>query len=336
MLIAVFLLKYIATWITMIVSLIVLLGASELAYGFLLSGLAGRRNTGIIDQIRSAATSLMISPVLLPDCASRHVVLAMPVLAVAGLFPVCSSISFFTFSNLIDNGGDILQIIHFVILSQTFALAAIYAIGTEYASHSASRLAGEFIKLLAVLTAAFASFAIYFTALGVQGNPFSLDVYSLSLHLKSLNVPGYIAIVIFVFLALYYSSGREEYDSGDIFSEIPLREFNGFPRGMLQIWAAFKAFLTVTLITHIFFPWFLFKEAENGNESFWTHVLAFALFWLTVIVVRVFGAMFSRNVRSYLEKKIPGMALSLFFIALTAVAVGIIYYEAYLVSLEAY
>lgn len=329
------LLKYITTWITMAITIIILLSISEIAYGYLLSRFTKGTEAGIVNPVRSIF-SLLLTRILLPSCASKRFALIMPILAIAALLPVCSSISFFTFSPLIDNGGDILQILHFTILSEVFAMIAVYAIGTEYSSRSAGRMVAEFSKLIVVLVAAFASFALYFTALGAHSNPFSLDAFLTSLHLKTLRFSGHAAIAIFVFLALCYSSYCEECESSEILKELPLREYSGLPRALLQIWAAFKAFLIATLITHIFFPWFLFYESESGAFAFWMRLLAFILFWLTVIIVRTFGVMLCHNVRIYLERKLPRAITMLFLFLLIGVAVGIIYYEAYLAAMEAF
>lgn len=331
-----FLLKYITNWITMAAAVIFLLALSEAVYGSLLVNWTGGGRALLSHPIRSAAASIA-SPLVLPDRASEYIALWAPVLAIAALFPACSSISFFTFSPLIDNGGDILQILHFVILSEFFALTAIYALGTEYAFRCAGRLAGEFVKLLVTLTASFASFALYFSALGAQGGLFSLNIYSLSLHLKSLNIPGYFAVAAFVFLSLSHSAHCEECAAGDIFTELPQSEYNGPPRALLQVWAAFKAFLTATLITHILFPWFVFKESDLfAMNSFLTELFPFTLFWVTVIIVRTFGVMLCHSVRRFIEKKLGVALAAVFMLILLAAAMGIIYHEAYLIALEAY
>lgn len=333
--ISVVLLKYITTWVTMVTTIIVLLSMSEVAYEYLLTRLAGREADGFANSVKSVF-SLLMSPIRLPDCASPRVAIIMPVLAIAAFLPVCSSISFITFSPLLDNGGDILQIIHFTILSEVFAMTAVYALGTERASHTASRMTAEFAKLAVILTAAFASFALYFTALGIQGNPFSLDVFSPLMHWRSLDLAGRVSVAVFVFLALCHTSHRDESESGEIFSELPLREYCGLPRALLQIWAALKSFLIATLITHIFFPWFYFSESETGADTFWAQLFGFMLFWLTVIITRTFGVMLCRNTRMYLEKKLPQPAVLLVFLLLLCTAVGIIYYEAYVTTLETF
>lgn len=332
----IFLLKYMTTWVSMTAAVVVLLMLSEAAYGFLLMRFTGRDCAEIVHPLRSIAVSV-VSPVLLPACACKPIAIIMPMLAVAALFPVCSSLPFFTFSPLIDNGADMLQIIHFTILSEVFAVIAIYSLGTEYAFRSATRQFSEFIKLLVVLVAAFSSFAVYFAALGVQGNPFSLDVYTLSLQFKSLGWLGRAAAAVFVFLAFWYSPRCEESETGDVLTGLPLGEYSGIQRAILQIWAAFKAFIIATLVTHIFFPWFLFKESEKlVAGSYTAQAVTFTAFALTVILVRVFGVMICRNIRSLVEKKLPAQVVTLLIMLLIGIAMGVIYHEAYLTALEAY
>lgn len=327
-------LGYVTSWIMMTIAVIVLLVISEAAHSFLLvrftkSGAPGAHPIKLI--ISSAA-----SPTLLPACAYRPVALIMPVLAIAALFPVCASISLFTFSHLIP-GGDVLQILYFMILSEVCAITALYALGTKQAFHSATKLSRESAKLFCALTAAFVSFAVYFTSLGVQGNIFGLDVFSLSLQLKSMRILGHVSSVVFVFLALSYSSYWEELGAGDFFSELPASEYNGPQRAMLLIWTSFKAFLTAMLVTHIFFPWFLFRDADGSQAgTFWLQALGFVLFWLTAIAVRAFGVMFCRKLRTMLEKKMSASGAAFLLLMLAGAAMGILYYESYIMSLVAY
>lgn len=329
-----FILGYLTSWIIMTIAAIVLLVISEATHSFLLSRFAksGAQGAHPIKLIISSAAS----PTLLPACAYKYASLIMPVLAIAALFPVCASISLFTFSDLIP-GGDVLQILHFMILSEVCAVTALYALGTKQAFHSATKLARESSKLFCALAAAFVSFAVYFTALGVQGNIFGLDIFSLSLQLKSMRILGHVSSAIFVFLALSYSSYWEEQGDGDFFSGLPASEYNGPQRAMLLIWTSFKAFLTAMLVTHIFFPWFLFKDADGVQAgTFWLQALGFGLFWLTAIAVRAFGVTFCRKLRTMLEKKTSASGAAFLMLMLACVAMGILYYESYITSLEAF
>lgn len=318
----------------MAIAVTALLAISEAAHSFLLMRFS--KNGASQEPPSKLIIQAVSSPIRLPGCASRSISLMMPLFAIASLFPVFASISLFTFSPLIP-GGDILQILHFMLLSEVCALTALYALGTKHAFYSAGKQAAESIKLSCILAAAFSSLAVFFTSLGVHANSFGLNVFTLSLQLKSMGIFGLMSLVVLVFLALSHSSYWEGHGGGGGFSELPVSEYNGPQRAMLQMWTSFKAFLIAMLVTHIFFPWYLFSDSDSSQAgTFWLQALGFILFWLTAIAARVFGVMLCRKARSMLEKKMSPAGAGLFMLLLATMAVGIIYYEAHTISLEAY
>lgn len=328
-----FLFRYLVGWIIMTAAVAIVLAVSEAAHGFF-SALLIRADGRSIPSVKLIAAAAM-SPVTLPTGASSFVALIAPVLALAAILPVCVSVVFLNFLPMAGGGGDILQILHFMILSGVCATTAIYALGTEYAARGAARIAGEFIKLTIILTAAFVSFAMLFVSLGVEGNNFHLNVFMLSLQLRSSGIFGYAAIVIFVFLALSHLSYLEAGDSGVFFNELPLNEYNGLQRAMMQIWMSLNAFLTAMLVTHIFFPWTIFREMESTFlNPLWIKMLGFAFFWLTAVLVRTLGVMICRRIRTYIEKRMRAAAVASLTLLLIVSAMGMIYYETYSAVLE--
>lgn len=330
----VFLFKYLAGWALLSAAAVLLLAASETAHSFLLAFFPGScgRSASSVKLIAASAAS----PIFIPSGASKFAALIGPVLALAALLPACVNICFLNFLPNANEDGDILQILHFMVLSGVCATTAVYALGAGYASRCAVRITGEFMKLAVILAAAFISFAMLFVSLGAEGNIFSLNVFILSSQLRTLSIFGYAAIAIFVFLALSRLSYWEVSEPDAFLRELPLNEYNGPQRAMVQVWMALNAFLTAVLVTHIFFPWFLFREAEVTSLSpFWSEVLGFALFWPTAILVRTFGVMVCRSVWRNIEKRMPAAASVLLTLLLMAAAMGMIYYEAYSAILEA-
>lgn len=325
----VFLFKYLVGWLLLCAAAVILLTASEAAHSFLSSFFFGTGGKSVSSVKLIAASAA--SPIFMPSEASKFAALIGPVLALAAILPVCISICFFNFLPNVNEGGDILQTIHFMVLSGVCVTTAIYALGAGYAPRCAVRVAGEFIKLALILAAAFISFGMLFVSLGTEGNIFHLDVFMLSLQLRSLSVFGYAAIAIFVFLALSRLAYWDVREPDSFLSELPLSEYNGSQRAMIQIWTAIIAFLTAVLVTHLFFPWFfLFQDAEVTTlGSFWGGVLGFALFWPTVILVRTFGVIICRKVWGGIEKRMPATASLFLMLLLLAAAMGMIYYEAY-------
>lgn len=321
--------EYLVAWAAMTAVIVTLLTMSEVLYGFFLFLAGGSGgNTHPFTSIAASASA----PIVLSENASRRSALLLPILALAALFPACASISFLTFSPLIDNGGDLLQILLFVVLSEVFAAAAICAQGTKRAQRCASRLFCESVRLMIVMMAAFSSLAIYFSSLGAQGNLYSLTTYYGSLHLKYLDVRVLAAIAVLVVLALSHMSVSDEGGSDGVFSEMPPTEYDGIQRAMLQIWIAFKSFLAAMLITQIFFPWFLI-----GDSSFLSaQIQALILFWLAVIATRTFGVMACRKARSFLEAQTSPAFVALMMLCMTCAAVSVIYYEAYKAAADAY
>jgi len=245
--------------------------------------------------------------------------------------------SVLTFSTLIDNGGDVLQILFFMILSEIFVVAAVCAQGTERAFRSAFRLFCEFIRLIFVLVAAFTSLAVYFSALGVQSNPYGLSTYSGLKNLQLISMPGLAAVAVFICLALCHMSASEESRTGDVFAGLPKSEYNGIPRALLQIWLTGMSFLESVLITQLFFPWFVISEAAFIQAyPFLARILTLALFWLTVIIIRTFGIRICGRTRTFLEAKSSPAAVAFLMLLLACAAMGIIWYEAYKAAAEVY
>lgn len=329
------LLGYFSTWLLMIVTLILALLA-EGTQTYLTGRSLGRR--GIVMSflpLRDIFRS-MAMPIGLPDSSVVRMSLYLPCFALAALVPISASIPFFSFVPIMDNGGDMMQIIQFAALSETFAILAVFSLGTPGAVITAIRMIKELVCLIVPMTAAFVSIAFYYSVAGTAGDPFSLNVFTLAQHL-SLAAPFALAgTLIFIFIIFSHIPHSNAGFGCSLLENCELPEFSGVPRSMLQLWSIFRAFLVVALVTHIFFPWSYFKGLNQGfSISWWAQSVNFAAFWSTVLIIRVFGVTLCWKALDILEKPFKNKnAEAWICLMLTALATLLVVYEGIKISME--
>jgi hypothetical protein len=331
------LLKYFFSWLVMFASFFLALLAESI-YIFLSAGGAGSDKRGLhtfMLHMRSFVRSINVKMVL-PESACETAAVYFPGLALAAIIPISASIPLSTLVPILDNGGDMVQILLFGILSEVFALISVYSLGTYGSWITAQRMIKEQISFMLPLMACFASIAAFLAvADGTQGDSFSLNAFAHSLFLNSLHWYGIIGIAIFVFV---------------IFSQIPhstaglgcllletgeLPEYQGCPRVVLQMWSFFRAFTIIALVTHIFFPWGYFKGLNAGfSISWWAQSMNFFGFWLFVVLVRVFGVTLCWKGMRYLEKTFPRVPDFIIVSSLTFAAMLLVICEIVKISME--
>ena len=225
-----------------------------------------------------------VSPVLLPDTARFRLALYGPAFAFAALLPICASIPFCTVVPVLDNGGDLVQIFQFALLSDILAVVSLHSLGTASGREAARARFRDSACMMIVVMSCFASLSWYLEATGVSGDTFSLNTLSLVLRDASVNAGVVAGIILFIFLILGMCGGETGFQRDG-----ELAEYRGAQRAILSLWSVFRTFIIVALVTHIFFPWALFQPsgASAQSISWYMQALNFIMFWIAVIAVRV-------------------------------------------------
>jgi hypothetical protein len=328
-------LGYFSSWVMMLVTLMVALFAEGIhTY---VSGRSLSRRGMIVSllPLRDIFRSMTV-PISIPEASMIRFSIYLPCFALAALIPIAASIPFFSFLPIMDNGGDLIQILQFAALSETLAILAIFSLGTIDARITAERMVREFVKLIVPMIAAFISIAFYYSANGIQGDPFSLNVFTMALHMSSSAPFSHAGTLIFIFVIFSQIPHSDAGFGCSLLENCEIPDFNGAPRSMLQLWSIFRAFLVVALITHIFFPWGYFKGLNAGfSISWWAQAVNFAAFWSTVLVMRLFGVTLCWKVMALLEKMVKiKNSRAWLCIILTTAATLLVVYEGIKISME--
>lgn len=329
------LLGYFSSWVLMLVTLAVALFA-EAIHTFLSSKSLSRRGTVVSFIPLRDIFRFITVPVSLPENAAVRLSIYLPCLALAGLIPIAASIPFFSFVPVMDNGGDLMQILQFALLSETLAILSVLSLGTPAAEATAKRMMNELIGLIVPMMAAFVSIGFYYSASGVQGDPFSLNTFTKAQHMSAsvpFSLTGTLMFIFVIFSRIPHSNAGF---GCSLLENCELPDFNGAPRSTLQLWSIFRAFLVVALVTHIFFPWVFFKGLNAGfSISWWAQSVNFAAFWSTVLLIRVFGVTLCWKVHELLERSIKIKSCGTWlYIILTVTATLLVVYEGIKISME--
>lgn len=327
---------YLSSWLLMLLTIWAALLAEGIHTYLSSKKMQSRRGAAVtMIPLRDIFRS-MTRPISLPEDSAIRLSLYLPPLALAALVPISASIPYFSFVPLMENGGDLMQILQFAIFSETLAIISVYSLGTEGSAITAERMMKELVMLIVPMCAAFVSIAFFYSASGTQGDPFSLNVFTQALHTSASTPAALTGTMIFIFV-IFSQIPHSNVGFGCLLLEnCELPDFSGAPRSMLQLWSILRAFLVVALVTHIFYPWGYFKTLNAEiSISWWAQSLNFVLFWLVVILVRVFGITLCWKMMSLLKKISKKDNFETWLcIILTVAATLLVVYEGIKISVE--
>lgn len=327
--------KYFNAWLLMCFALVAAIMTEKLYLRLAFSVLKKRREGSGAPIVRSLRALFRLE-IGLPGSAAVNIALYCPSLAIASLMTVCASLPFCTFIPIIDNGSDLIQLVHFMLLSEVFALISLYSLGTDTGNEIARGEMRNMLRLLAPLMACCASLASFFTKNGLDSDPFSLNSFSIAGDFASMSGWGIGGILLFVFVILSQIPHRSIAAGSGLFRQGESPEFEGAPRGMLQIWSTFRAFIVISLVTYILFPADLITTLSEGLGISWRgQALNFIVFWLAVVSARLFLVPVCWIAVEFIESKIPKPVRGSLVPILTVIAMTLLWYEGILLSQEA-
>jgi len=329
--------KYFFSWLVMCSSLLLALMAENI-YILLFPG-SIKSDKGHIHALTAhfrAFVRSMNMKTTLPDSACELTSVYFPGLALAAIMPIFASIPLSTLVPILDNGGDMVQILLFGILSEAFALIAVFSLGTHGSWITGRRMVKECISFMLPLMACFASIAAFLSVLDTtQGDSFSLNAFAHPAFTGSLHWYGIIGIAVFIFVIFSRIPHSAEGQGSVLFESGELPEYQGAQRVVLQIWSILRAFTIIALVSHIFFPWGYFKSLNAGfSISWWAQAINFFAFWFFVVLVRVFAVTLCWKGMSSLEnyfRRVPGFII---VSLLTLAAMALIICEIIKISME--
>ena len=230
-------------------------------------------------------SSLYREKILLPDTAVT-LLLYGPILAFAALLPVCAAIPFFTFTPILSNGADLLQIIQFFLLSDVLMVIVFYSLSSPASSLRARKQISNTVRLVMSVVLFFVMLAAYADVVGSVSDVFSISTLS-SAIVSAASLPLYLGVVLFLFV-IFSQLPHSEDCSVVLLDADELPEFRGLPRFLSEIWSLFRSFVIVALVVNIIFPTSSFTAGPAVKSVPWLSQIAlFVSFWFTAIIMRV-------------------------------------------------
>lgn len=294
------------------------------------------KKTGRGDISAVSFSKMFRTAVILPKSARRGAALYCPVLALAAQMTVCACLPICTYIPIIDNGADVVQLLLFMLLSEVFVMIALCSVGTEEALEIARREMRDMVRLFFPFMAICSSIAAYLIKNGLETDPFSFNSFSLFGQMRSMSWPGVSSVALFAFVVLSQipQKGRE---SGTLlFRDGELPEYNGAPRGVLQIWSVVRSFLAIAVIVYIVFPSDLMTTfGESAAIAWGGQAVNFVIFWLSAAAARLCAAPLCRAGMEAAKQRLPEFVRCCLPYALTVIALLLLWYEGLLLSVEA-
>ena len=272
----------------------------------------------------------------LPESAAITIALYAPALAFAAIAVACASLPFCSFIPMVDNGADVLQVIQTFLLSEVFAVAALYALGTDYGNRAAREEMRSAVELYVPFMAFCASSATFLIKNGLDTDPFSLYSFSSAVSFKSISWFGSAGILLFVFLVLSRIPHKRISTGCAIFIGGEAPGFVGAPRGMLQTWAIFRSFIIIAIITYSLFPADYLGSISDSLAISWRgQALNFFVFWAAAAAMRLFAVPICWIAYGFAERTLPVRLRPLLLPLLVVIAMALIWFETIILSQEA-
>ncbi|OUO93002.1 hypothetical protein [Cloacibacillus sp. An23] len=307
---------------------------SEKIYFRFFAALAKRSGAADVPSVSFAG--FFRRPAVLPGGARSNAPLYCPVPAFAALMTVWACLPVCTYIPIIDNGADMVQLAQFMLLSEVFVLISLYSTGSGEALETVRAEMKNMIRFLLPFMAACASIAAYLIKNGLDSDPFSFNSFSLFGQMRSMSWPGVAGVVIFVIAVLSQTPQRGAESGTLLLKEDELPDYDGAPRGILQVWSVLRAFIVIAAVTYIVFPSDLMGTfGESAAISWRGQAVNFVVFWISVGLMRICAVPLCRLILSLLERPLPAYARGCVVYLLSVCAVLLLWYEGILLSMEA-
>ena len=328
----IFLVEYFLAWLFIGVALGIAVAAEAVSF-LLFAGSCNQRGrlAGLSLPI-SKLLSLYREKIMLPDGAVM-LILYGPILAFAALLPVCAAIPFFTFTPILSNGADLLQIIQFFLLSDILMIIVFYSLSSPAASLRARKQISNTICLVMSVVLFFVMLAAYADVVGSVSDVFSISTLSIVIT-SAASLPLYCGIGLFLFV-IFSQLPHSKDCSVMLLDADELPGFRGLPRFVSEMWSIFRSFIIVALVVNIVFPTSAVSVGSTVKSAPWmSQVALFVSFWCTTIVVRAVIVPLCWKLSDKLKNCLPSAISDNIVWVLSAAAAVMIFIEIMIVSAE--
>ena len=238
---------------------------------------------------------------------------------------------------IIENGGDLLQLLFMIMLSLGCVIVALEALNFPDKRVVFKKLIISVTRLYLPFIACFISIASYLETIGIAGDCFSLSLLVEATPYHSMSYIGLTGLCLFGFIIFsqIYSEDKAPGEDCMFISMSDMPEFSGKTRFILQLWSLCMPYLVILLVAEIIFPWKYFGNFTRGPlVALLITFAGFLVFWVGIIFLRIVVASICWSimhmVKAYTSTKVYGFILPL----LTLLAMGLVFYDSIKVAAE--
>jgi len=260
-------------------------------------------------------------------------------MAFALLFVIFASLPAGAAVPIINNGGDLLQLLYCIALSSGFVFVALFALNFNDKKQVFKKLIVSLVRLFIPFTACFMSIAAYLGAIGVAGDTYSIALLMEATPYNSMTKVGIAGLALFGFIIFsqIYSEERLQGEDCMLISMYDMPEFSGKIRFILQLWSLCIPYIVILLTEEIFFPWKYFARPTQGPiYDLLFSIGGFLLFWIVMIFLRIVVVGLCGALMQFLKKRISSRLYFFILPLLTLIAMGLVFYDTIKVAAEMY
>jgi len=269
----------------------------------------------------------------------RKTILFCLSMAFALLYVIFASLPAGAAIPVLDNGGDLLQILCTIALSTGFVFIAIDALNFNDKKIVFKKLLISVARLFIPFAACFISIACYLAAIGVSGDSFSLSLLMEATPYNSMTWVGKAGLALFGFIIFsqVYSEEKAQGEDCMLISMYDMPEFSGKTRFVLQLWSLCIPYIVILLTEEIFFPWKYYdRPAQGPMLDLLYSIGGFLTFWAIMIFLRIVVVGVCGALMQFLKKRLSAKVYFFLLPLLTLIAMGLVFYDTIKVAAEMY
>ena len=238
---------------------------------------------------------------------------------------------------VLENGGDLLQMLFAITLSVGFGCIAIEALNFSDKGNVLKKLVLSAARLYLPFAACIISIASYLETIGVAGDSFSLLRLTECTPYYAMSKTGIAGLILFGFIiySQVYSEDRSPGEDCMLISVNDMPEFTGKTRFVMQLWSLCLPYFIILLTEEIFFPWTYFVQTEKGPLVALIITLAGVfLFWAAAVLIRIFVVTLCWGIMHFVKTHVSSKVYFVILPLLTLIAMGLVFYDSIKVAAE--
>lgn len=273
----------------------------------------------------------------LPEQGYRKTVIFTLALAFALFCSIFACVPFGIGVPIIENGGDLLQMLFAIILSVGCVFISLEALNFSDKKNVFKKLIVTVARLYIPFAACIISIASYLKTIGVAGDSFSLALLTETTPYYAMHTTGIAGLILFGFIIFsqVYSEDKAPGEDCMLISVNDMPDFSGKTRFILQLWSLCIPYFVILLIEEIFFPWKFFVQTQRGPLIAMLISLAgVVLFWAGAVVIRILIVGPCWWLMHIIKTHVPAKVYFLILPLLTFIAMWLVFYDSINVAAE--